>query len=60
MPVVKNKSTEENREFWSHVEAIAKEVEKWPNWTDGTIRENKPEESVRMDCPAGNDNCAEK
>jgi hypothetical protein len=32
MPVVKNKSTEENREFWSHVEAVAKEVRTWPDW----------------------------
>lgn len=26
MPVVKNKSTAENREFWSHVESIAQAV----------------------------------
>jgi hypothetical protein len=26
MPVIKNKSTAENREFWSHVEAIAQAV----------------------------------
>ena len=26
MPVVKNKSTAENREFWSHVESIAHAV----------------------------------
>jgi hypothetical protein len=32
MPVVKNKTTEENREFWSHVEAVANEVRTWPNW----------------------------
>jgi hypothetical protein len=32
MPVVKNKTTEENREFWSHVEAVANEVQTWPNW----------------------------
>ncbi len=32
MAVVKNKSTEENREFWSHVEAVANEVRSWPDW----------------------------
>ena len=32
MAVLKNKSTEENRDFWSHVEAVAKEVSTWPEW----------------------------
>jgi hypothetical protein len=32
MPVVKNKDTQENRQFWSHVEAVAKEVSTWPQW----------------------------
>lgn len=32
MPVVKNKTTDENREFWSHVEAVANEVRTWPDW----------------------------
>jgi hypothetical protein len=27
MPLVKNRSTEQNRRFWSHVEEIAREAE---------------------------------
>lgn len=27
MPLVKNKTTEQNRRFWSHVEAIARETD---------------------------------
>jgi hypothetical protein len=33
MPVVKNKSTEENRAFWRHVEEVSREVE-------GLVRSN--------------------
>jgi hypothetical protein len=32
MPIVKNKSTEENREFWSHVETVAQNVPKIQGW----------------------------
>jgi hypothetical protein len=32
MAIIKNKSTDENRQFWSHVEAVAKEVRTWPQW----------------------------
>jgi len=27
MPIVKNKSTEQNRRFWSHVETVARETD---------------------------------
>lgn len=33
MAVIKNKTTEENRRFWSHVEEVAREVQAWPDWT---------------------------
>jgi ribulose kinase len=50
MPVVKNKSTEENREFWSHVEAVAKEVRTWPDWMGNRSPEpNGNHEAVQ--CP---------
>ena len=32
MSVVKNKTTQENREFWSHVETVARDVANWPQW----------------------------
>jgi hypothetical protein len=32
MAIIKNKSTDENRQFWSHVEAVANEVRTWPQW----------------------------
>jgi hypothetical protein len=32
MPVVKNKTTDTNREFWSHVEDVAQQVNTWPDW----------------------------
>jgi hypothetical protein len=32
MPIVKNKSTENNREFWSHVEEVTQQVNTWPDW----------------------------
>ena len=32
MAVVKNKTTDENRQFWAHVETVAKQVSSWPNW----------------------------
>lgn len=40
--VVKNKSTEENREFWEHCETTAEEVRHWPKWMGG---EGVPPES---------------
>jgi hypothetical protein len=32
MAIIKNKTTDENRQFWSHVEAVAQEVRTWPQW----------------------------
>lgn len=33
MALVKNKSTDENREFWSHVETVAKQAPVVQGWT---------------------------
>jgi hypothetical protein len=41
MPIIKNKDTQETQDFWSHVEAVAKEVSGWPNWMGN--RACKPE-----------------
>lgn len=32
MAVVKNKTNDANREYWSHIEEVAKQVETWPKW----------------------------
>lgn len=32
MAVIKNKTNDANREYWSHIEEVAKEVGKWPRW----------------------------
>lgn len=32
MPVVKNKTTDRNREFWSHIEQVTEQVNRWPDW----------------------------
>ena len=32
MTVIKNMKNQENREFWLHVESVAKEVNTWPQW----------------------------
>jgi hypothetical protein len=32
MAIVKNKTTENNREFWSHIEQVTKQVNTWPEW----------------------------
>lgn len=41
MAIIKNKDTQQGREFWSHVEAVAREVNAWPNWMGN--RSGKPE-----------------
>lgn len=41
MPVVKNKTTEGNREFWSHVEEITEAVNKWPDWMRNESRDER-------------------
>ena len=51
MSVVKNKSTAENREFWSHVEAVAEEVKKWPTWSGGGSQCDKKLEHAGVECP---------
>lgn len=33
MTLVKNKSTDENRRFWSHVESVAEQATKWRELT---------------------------
>jgi len=40
MSVVKNKTTEGNREFWSHVEDVTGQVNKWPDWMRNESRED--------------------
>lgn len=35
MSVVKNKRTQEEREYWAYVEEVAAEVAKWPCWMKG-------------------------
>jgi hypothetical protein len=55
MKIVKNKSTEGNREFWSHVESVAKEVESWPKWMAKST-----EESACRKGPAQSDNADEQ
>lgn len=35
MPLTKDKSTPENREFWAFVEKTAAEVATWPDWKTG-------------------------
>ena len=32
MAVIKNKTSDANREYWTHIEEVAKEVGKWPRW----------------------------
>lgn len=34
--LVKNRSTPENAKFWDHVEKVAAEVDKWPDWKKGS------------------------
>jgi hypothetical protein len=34
MAIVKNKSTDQNRAFWEHVEAVSAHVNTWPEWRD--------------------------
>jgi hypothetical protein len=52
MSIVKNKTTEENREFWSHVESVAEGVKSWLGLTDNTFR-NDRNERPGIDCQEG-------
>lgn len=53
MAVVKNKDDQESRKFWSHVEAVAKEVETWPQWTGN--RSQQPQEHEAESSTEGED-----
>ena len=47
MPIVKNKSTENNREFWSHVEKVTQQVNTWPDWMRNEAVKNGEEKEGR-------------
>lgn len=32
MAIIKNRRTQEDRDFWTHVEAVARDVRAWPDW----------------------------
>jgi len=51
MPIQKNKDTQENREFWSHVETVSDEVNRWVS------REITPSTAVskRVECASDAD-----
>jgi hypothetical protein len=63
MPVVKNKNTEKNREFWSHVENISREADRLlqrqeNGCENGTIRQrNANGEIVSRRNPDEPDHC---
>ena len=40
MTIVKNKTTANNREFWSHVEEVTQQVNTWPEWMRNESRSN--------------------
>jgi hypothetical protein len=51
MPIQKNKNTQENREFWSHVETTSDDVNRWLS------RESTPSPpaSKRVECASSTD-----
>jgi hypothetical protein len=49
MAIVKNKDSQENREFWSHVETVANDVRTWPQWM-GNQSGDKTNTSEASDC----------
>ena len=51
MPVVKNKTTDTNREFWSHVEDVAQQVSTWPDWMRN---ESHADARTARECPGQN------
>jgi hypothetical protein len=53
MPVVKNKTTDSNREFWSHVEEVTQQVNRWPDWMRNNSRPITPETGTSSDQKAG-------
>jgi hypothetical protein len=55
MALVKNKTNDANREYWSHVEEVAKEVGKWPRWMSNSKEtSNKEEEQENIRARAAN------
>jgi len=59
MAIVKNKATQEDQEFWSHVETVAKEDRDWPDWIahrQENENENGTNAPVRCDVQRSEDN----
>jgi hypothetical protein len=46
MKIVKNKNTQENERFWSHVERVAQEVNSWPKWMANSDKEQPENEGA--------------
>ena len=55
MAIVKNKDTQQNRDFWEHVETVAKQVHEWPNWIAHRHenREQVSDASQTLSCSRG-------
>jgi hypothetical protein len=64
MAVVKNKTNDANREYWSHIEEVASEVDKWPNWLanrQGESKAGEKSEPIRVRAAnAGGQGCNDK
>jgi len=43
MAVIKNKTSESSREYWSHVEEVARQVGRWPSWMNKATKTSKNE-----------------
>lgn len=52
MPVIKNKSTEQNREFWHHVESVSRELDAW---LPRKQRKEKPQECRKSNAAPDDD-----
>jgi hypothetical protein len=48
MAVIKNKQGDGNSEYWKHIEEMAEEVKKWPQWM-GSRNGTGSEESAGED-----------
>ncbi len=55
MALVKNKATQERKDFWAHCEAVAEEVKKWPGWMRGEKSTTPTEDSM----PEWNETCSQ-
>ena len=49
MAIIKNKDTQQNQDFWSHVEAVAKEVSAWPTWMGNRSASTEKENTSQDD-----------